>query len=115
MRNVNRYLLGWTLAFLLVLPAGAQTAQEAPPMAGVVLRNKAPVSDEVLRVTLPRPSEIELENGMTLMVLEDHRVPTFSVRIELPVSSLAEPEELLGVADATASMLTLGTESMNSR
>jgi len=115
MRKPNTYYSVLLVALLLVVPVVAQDQPEAPEMAGVVLLNKAPVSDDVLRVTLPRPRESKLENGMTLMVLEDHRVPTFSVRIDLPVSSLAEPEELQGVADATASMLTLGTESMDSR
>lgn len=115
MQNPGTYFLGCLVALLLVLPAGAQTESESPEMAGVILLNKAPISDEVLRVTLPRPRESKLENGMTLMVLEDHRVPSFSVQIDLPVSSLAEPKDLLGVADATASMLTLGTESMDSR
>ena len=115
MRTRNRHLTPILLVAALAIPVAAQPPEEAPSLKGVVRLNKAPVSNELLRVKLPRPQEATLKNGMTLMVLEDHRVPTFTLRIVLPVSSLAEPEDLLGVAGATAAMLTLGTKTMDSR
>ena len=39
------------------------------------MKNKAPVSKEILKVTLPKPQEADLANGVHLMVLEDHRAP----------------------------------------
>jgi zinc protease len=77
--------------------------------------NKAPVSTEVLRVKLTRPEESKLKNGLTLLVLEDHRVPTFTLTLELPVSTLADPPERHGIGSVVASMLTLGTKKMDSR
>jgi hypothetical protein len=38
-------------------------------------KNKAPVSDEILRVKIPKPTEMTLPNGLTVLVLEDHRLP----------------------------------------
>ena len=41
----------------------------------------APVSNEVIKIKLPRAQEAQLSNGAYLMVLEDHRVP--SVQFEI--------------------------------
>ena len=46
-----------------------------PPTAGMVIKGKAPVSNDVLKVKLPKPQEADLANGLHLMVLEDHRLP----------------------------------------
>ena len=43
--------------------------------------DQAPVSEEVLRVKLPRPQEATLSNGLHLMVLEDRRVPRITMQL----------------------------------
>ena len=61
------------------------SAQEQPsPTQGVVRKGKVPVSSEVLKVTLPKPAEVELPNGLRLMVLEDHRLPQISFQMLIP-------------------------------
>ena len=61
---------------LCLVPVGAQQAEApAPSTKGMVLKGKAPVSNDILRVKLPRPQEADLPNGVHLMVLEDHRLP----------------------------------------
>ena len=63
-------------------PAAAQdapVAQQPTDFKGVVLKNKAPVSSEVMRVAFRRPIEAKLKNGMDLLVLEEHRSPTIQV------------------------------------
>ena len=79
------------LAFALVAGclaapgARAQGAAPPPPKAqAVVLKGKAPVSDKVLDVTLPRPREGDLANGLHLIVLEDHRTPQVSFQLIIP-------------------------------
>ena len=92
-------------------------AQETPPaqqpsdFKGVQRKNLAPVSNDVLRVKLPKPAESKLRNGMTLMVIEDHRAPTITVTLSIPASTYNEPADLPGLADATAELMRLGTQS----
>jgi predicted Zn-dependent peptidase len=97
-----------TLAFLLALggPAHAQA---------VVLKGKAPVSDEILRVRLPRPQEADLANGLHLMVLEDRRVPVVTFTLLIPgAGGYYDPADLLGLATFTAAMMREGTTTRTS-
>ena len=93
-------------------------AQEAGPAAtfrGMVRLNRAPVSNEVLKVKLPRPEERRLSNGLRLLILESHRAPTVSLTISIPSWPLRDPEGLPGVAEATAAMMMMGTASRTQR
>ena len=106
------------MSLLSVAPLAAQDAPQVPQATdfkGVVLKNRAPVSNEVLKVKFPKPVESKLKNGMLLMVLEDHRSPTIQVEIAMPASSLNNPPELAGIDGATAAMLRLGTKTRDSR
>ena len=77
------------LLFLAAVLAAAQTPQQQPQsMAGVVQLNRAPVSNEVLKVNLPRPVERRLSKGMKLLVVESHRVPTITLRMTIPSGDL---------------------------
>jgi zinc protease len=106
---------------LLLLPciALAQTAPApAPPAKSAVEapKNRAPVSKEVLRVKLPRAVEMHLDNGLTVLILEDHRLPTVSMTLELrSAGAIYEPVEMTGLASVTASMLREGTTTRTSK
>ena len=71
--------------------------ESAPPqtMKGVVRKNLVPISKDVLIVKFPRPVERKLKNGLELLVLENHRVPTVSFSLVIPSSSLSEPNSRL--------------------
>ena len=106
-----------TLALLVVqapvLGQGA-AAPPAPPSAPP-FKNRAPVSDEVITVKLPRAQETQLSNGAYLMVLEDHRVP--SVRFEIIMIGAGgyyDPPGMPGLAAATASLMDEGTATKSS-
>ncbi len=104
--------------FALFMPLIAQEAPRAQPPAdfkGIVRKNLAPVSNEVLRVKLPKPVESKLKNGLTVMVLEDHRAPSVTIDLTIPASSLVDPEGIPGVAEATADMLRNGTKTRDAR
>jgi predicted Zn-dependent peptidase len=105
-----------TLALALVF-AGAACAQEndATTFRGMVRLNRAPVSNEVLKLKLPRPVERQLSNGLRLLILESHRAPTISLTISLPSSALHDPEGLPGVAEATGAMMMTGTATRTQR
>jgi zinc protease len=101
-----------SLSALLAVHLFAQDSPQAPQsndFKGVVLKNKAPISSDVLRVKFAKPAESKLKNGMALLVLEDHRSPTIQGEIAMPASNLNDPRELAGIGEATASLLRLGT------
>lgn len=89
--------------------------QAPPPSKGVVIKGQAPVSEDVLRVKLPRPQEATLSNGLQLMVLEDRRVPRVTVQLMIPgAGGYYDPAELPGLASVTSSMMREGTKTRSS-
>ena len=69
----------------------------------MVLKGKAPVSNEVLKVKLPRPQEADLPNGLHLMVLEDRRLPQIAFQIIIPgAGGYYDPADKIGLASYTA-------------
>jgi zinc protease len=99
--------------------ADSQTPQTPPPAIpstkGVVPKGRAPVSDQVLQIKLPRPQEADLANGVHLMVLEDHRVPRISFRLLIPgAGGYFDPAEHPGLASFTAALMREGTATRTS-
>jgi predicted Zn-dependent peptidase len=79
-------------------------------------KNKAPISRDILRVTIPKPVATRLQNGVRVLILEDHRFPTVSVQLHIAgAGALFEPPELPGLADVTAQMLREGTKGRTSK
>lgn len=69
-----------------------------------------PPSLELRPLEFPPFQEARLSNGLTLLVVENHRLPIVSVRLSMLAGSRSDPESLEGVASLTASLLTKGTE-----
>jgi zinc protease len=121
----NKYssrILGTFLAaaLLFAAPAPAQMQQpgqdKSTPLSKVERKNKAPVSKEILQVKLPKPSETSLANGLTVMILEDHRFPTVSVTLNISgAGPIFEPANLSGLASFTAQLLREGTKTRDSK
>jgi predicted Zn-dependent peptidase len=105
------------ISIALAAAAAAQAPQGQAPQsfAGVVRLNKAPVSNEVLKVKLPRPVERQLSNGIKLLVVESHRVPTITLQIRTPSGDFRDPEGIPGISDATATLIRLGTKTRSSK
>jgi predicted Zn-dependent peptidase len=102
-------------AFLIstLAPLDGQEATIGP--SRVELKNKAPVSREILRVKLPRPVEAKLKNGLTVLIFEDRRAPYINLQLYLTgAGALFEPGAMAGLANATAAMLTEGTKTRSS-
>jgi zinc protease len=100
--------------------AFAQTQPDAGsksiPLSKVERKNKAPVSSEILRVKLPKPIELKLDDGLTVLVLENHRLPTVTVRLLIQgAGALNDPSDLPGLANLTAAMLKEGTTTRSSK
>ncbi len=82
---------------------------KAVPLSKVVRLNRAPVNREILRVTLPRPREIKLDNGLDILILERHKLPTVAFMLWIKTGALDDPRDLPGLAKFTADMLREGT------
>lgn len=107
------------LSAALVMQASAQApAPQTPAGAstkGVELKGKVPVNPQTLRVQLPKPQEVILRNGLRVALLEDHKLPTFSMQLYFNGGGLADPADKRGVAMVTASLLREGTKQRSSR
>jgi zinc protease len=113
-------LLAGALALGLVVSVAGQIAPGAPgqppPSAGLVLKGKAPVSNDILKVTLPKPQEADLPNGLHLMVLEDHRLPRVAFQIIIPgAGGYFDPPAMIGLSSYTAQMMREGTTTRSSQ
>jgi zinc protease len=107
-------LVSVTLAGTTAPQLGAQESIETPA-SKVERKNKAPLARDVLRVKLPKPIEAKLENGLTVLILEDHRTPSVFVQLHIGgAGALFEPPSMTGLANVTAQMLREGTQSRNS-
>lgn len=76
--------------------------------------NRAPVSKDVLKVKLPHPSEFQLANGLTVLVLEQHRLPTVYVSLWIKSGAMSDPKDAPGLASFTANLLRDGTAKRSS-
>jgi zinc protease len=97
-------------------PAGAaQGGGPQPSTTQMVLKGKAPVSTEVLKVKLPRPQEADLANGLHLIVLEDRRLPQITFQIIVPgAGGYFDPADKIGLASYTAQLMREGTKTRTS-
>jgi zinc protease len=100
----------------IAIGAAAVTLHARGPQAqnpqAVVMKGRAPVSTEILKVKLPRPAEVDLPNGLHLMVLEDRRTPQVSFQLLIPgAGGYFDPTGNVGLAQVTALMMREGTPS----
>jgi hypothetical protein len=94
--------------------ANLVSQDKSTAMKAVQRLNRAPVNKEVLQVSLPRPTKVTLPNGLTLLVLERHKLPTIAASIWIKTGALSDPKELPGLANFTADMLREGTATRTS-
>lgn len=70
-------------------------------------------------LTLPETSifedalEYQLDNGLRLLVREDHTFPVASVSFAVPIGSLRHSAELNGLADVTTGTMLRGTDDLD--
>jgi zinc protease len=123
-RYVMRSLLTVSLSLSVLVSALAQGQQQqgAPGdskgqnLSKIERKNRAPVARDVLKVKLPRPIEAKLDNGLTVLIVENHDFPTVNVNFTIMgAGALYEPQSMPGLASATAQMLREGTKTRSSR
>ena len=112
----RRCFIGTMVVLLWVTVGGQATVpgQQGPTTQGMVLKGKAPVSTEILKVKLPRPQTVTLANGLHLMVLEDRSLPQINFQVIIPgAGGYYDPADRIGLAQYTAQMMREGTTSRN--
>ncbi|HEV2114883.1 MAG TPA: pitrilysin family protein [Terriglobales bacterium] len=115
MRRSQWLIAAMVSVLCLGLAAGAQEESSKAVSVNKVQRlNRAPVNKQVLEVKLPRPAEFHLPNGLTVLVLERHELPTVDFALWIKSGALDDPKDLPGLAKFTADMLREGTTHRNS-
>ncbi len=66
-------------------------------------------------ISIPTPRETTLANGLTLVVVEDSRLPLVSYRLAFRVGGAFDPPPLPGLTDLLAGLMPEGTESKTSK
>src|SRR5215467_3179903 len=93
----------------LALAAGLALAQQPQTLKGIVIKGKTPINKEVLKFEEPKAYEAELGNGLRVIALENHKLPTFAMQMVILSGGLSDPADQPGAAQYTAAMLREGT------
>ncbi len=109
--------------FALASAAAKSTAVKAVPKVAAPVssadtetwRKNPPQTPAPRPFKLPTVSSYKLDNGLTVELLEDHRVPFVTVELGIKAGSALEPRDLLGLSSMTASMLSEGTKKLKSK
>src|SRR6185369_12485751 len=78
-------------------------------------QTQAPPPLQPRPISIPTPRETVLPNGLTLVVVEDQRLPLVSYRLAFRVGGAFDPPGLPGLTDLLAGLLPEGTASRTSK
>jgi zinc protease len=78
-------------------------------------RRQAPPALPPRAIVIPSAHETVMANGLTIVVVEDKRLPLVSYRLSFRVGGAYDPAHLPGLTDLLAGLLPEGTESRTSR
>jgi len=98
-------------------PAGQEGQETAPAPSGAAeeaWRAKAPAAGPAPKLVLPVPAVFKLGNGLTVYLVERHKLPLLSAALEITGGDAVNPADKPGLASFTADMLTEGTTKMTS-
>ena len=94
-------------AFALASSSGAQTASGTT----VIVQETPPPPAAPRSVSVPKPVERTLSNGLRVIVVENHSTPLVGAQLLVKNGGEVDPASLSGLADMTASLLTKGTKT----
>ena len=65
-------------------------------------------------IQIPEPTRVELDNGMVVLLMEDHELPLISVSATIRTGSRLESKDKIGLAGLVGSVMRSGgTTTMN--
>jgi len=94
-----------------------QEAAEGPVRGGApeeAWRAKAPAPGPAPKLVLPVASVFKLRNGLTVYLIERHKLPLVSAQIVVTGGNAVNPPDKPGLASFAADMLNEGTTKMSS-
>ena len=102
------------MRFLLKSFAASFLISAAIVLFGVTLFAQAPQATPPLpqaprSVTIPKPVEKTLANGLRVIVIQRSEMPLITAQLVIKNGGEVDPSDMAGVADLTASLLTRGT------
>ena len=78
-------------------------------------RSQAPAPLQPRPISIPTPRETTLSNGLSVVVVEDQRLPLVSYRLAFRVGGAFDPPGLPGLTDLLAGLLPEGTATKTSK
>lgn len=99
--------LTFALAFALLVAAPV-VARDQARTTGVVASHEDIVFPELPAVEMPQPQRFELDNGMIVLISEDHELPLIEARAYIRTGSRLEPDDMVGVAQLTGNVMRSG-------
>src|SRR5262245_517496 len=115
MRGLKFFPLILVMTLLGFVSSTAAQEDHSADASKVERKNRAPVSKDILKVTLPRATETTLSNGVVVLIMENHRLPMISIQYNISgAGALFEPANTPGLASITAQMLREGTKTRTS-
>jgi zinc protease len=118
MKNQRKFVVTLMLVALVSSVAFGQgtMAPQAPSSTkGAVIKGKAPVNKNILKVKLPKAEEASLPNGLRIVLLRSDKVPTFNMQMVVMSGGLADRADYHGLSTFTASLLREGTTRRSSK
>ncbi|HYQ88468.1 MAG TPA: pitrilysin family protein [Candidatus Binatia bacterium] len=91
----------------------APTEKEAAIESKEPWRNTIPGAGATPVVKLPLAKRFKLQNSLTVLLVESHRLPIVASTLVLRSGSAQDPQDLPGLAGFTSSMLDEGTQKRN--
>ncbi|HKG15919.1 MAG TPA: pitrilysin family protein [Pyrinomonadaceae bacterium] len=104
---LSRARAGLALGFVLASLAGTAHAQGE----GAAAQATPPPPAAPRPVTVPKPVERTLRNGLRVIVVEHHATPLVAAQVLVKNGGEVDPENLSGLSDMTAELLTKGTKT----
>jgi predicted Zn-dependent peptidase len=95
--------------------AGVLTVAIVSMFVGVPFAKEDPPPPEKMKkLSFPKWKEMEIDNGMQVIVVEHHEQPVVTVYFVIRAGSTLDPEGKSSLASYTASLLNKGTKTRNS-
>ena len=115
MKNRSNIIIALILIVLVSSLALGQGGMQSQGTKGAVIKGKAPVNKEVLKVKLPRAEEATLKNGLHVILLPSHKLPTFTMQLVVLSGGLSDKPDYHGLSNFTAALLREGTKTRSSK